>query len=65
VLKLMFGAMIRAADRWRAIRITAFERRQLQAIRAELDRDYQTENGLDSPRSANDPQAKFSSSSRT
>ncbi|MCH5376448.1 MAG: IS256 family transposase [Planctomycetes bacterium] len=65
VLKLMFGAMIRAADRWRAIRITAFERRQLQAIRAELDRDYQTENGLDSPRSANDPQAEFSSSSRT
>jgi hypothetical protein len=28
VLKLMFGAMIRAAERWRAIKITTFERRQ-------------------------------------
>ena len=26
VLKLIFGAMIRAAERWRAIRITDFER---------------------------------------
>ena len=29
VLKLMFGAMIRAADRWRAIKFTDFERRQI------------------------------------
>ena len=32
VLKLMFGAMIRAAERWRAIRITDFERRQMAAV---------------------------------
>ena len=31
VLKLMFGAMIRAADRWRAIKVTDFERRQIAA----------------------------------
>jgi putative transposase len=29
VLKLMFGAMTRAADRWRAIKFTDFERRQI------------------------------------
>ncbi|WP_292385443.1 transposase [Mesorhizobium sp.] len=32
-LKLMFGSMIRAAERWRAIRITDFERRQMTAVR--------------------------------
>jgi putative transposase len=31
VLKLMFGAMIRASERWHAIRITEFERRQMAA----------------------------------
>ena len=29
VLKLMFGAMIRAAERWRAIRVSELERRQM------------------------------------
>ena len=28
-LKLMFRALIRAAERWRSIKITEFERRQL------------------------------------
>src|SRR5215468_7395677 len=37
VLKLMYAAMIRAAERWRGLRVTAFERRQLQAIRDELN----------------------------
>jgi hypothetical protein len=27
VLKLMFGALIRAAERWRAVKVTEFERR--------------------------------------
>ncbi len=40
VLKLMYAALIRAAERWRGIRITEFERRQLKAIRDELDRDF-------------------------
>ena len=47
VLKLMFGAMIRAAERWRPIKITDFERRQMKAIREELDHDYKTHTGLD------------------
>jgi putative transposase len=35
VLKLMYAALIRAAERWRGIRITEFELRQLNAIRGE------------------------------
>ena len=33
VLKLMFGAMIRAAERWRAIWVSELERRQMRANR--------------------------------
>jgi len=40
VLKLMYAALIRAAERWRAIKMTEFERRQLKAIRDELDRAH-------------------------
>ena len=38
VLKLMYGALIRAAERWRGLRVTEFELRQLKVIREELDR---------------------------
>jgi hypothetical protein len=38
ILKLMYAALIRA-QRWRGISITAFERRQLKAIRDALDSD--------------------------
>jgi hypothetical protein len=31
VLKLMFDALIRAAERWRSIKVTEFERRQRSA----------------------------------
>ena len=65
VLKLMFGAMIRAAERWRAIRITDFERRQMAAVRKELDELYAAENGLDKPPSKDASQSKLSSKSRT
>jgi putative transposase len=40
ILKLMYAALIRAAERWRGIRIGEFERRQLRAIRDELDKDF-------------------------
>ncbi|MBD3773134.1 MAG: IS256 family transposase [Rhodobacteraceae bacterium] len=40
VLKLMYAALIRAAERWRGLRITAFEQRQLTAIRDELNRAH-------------------------
>ena len=65
VLKLMFGAMIRAAERWRAIKITDFERRQMTAIRQELDHEYQAQNGLAQKPSANAHQSKLSSTPRT
>jgi len=65
VLKLMFGAMIRAAERWRAIRITDFERRQMAAVRAELDHEYEARNGLPAKPSADANQTKLSSTSRT
>lgn len=65
VLKLMFGAMIRAAERWRAIRVTDFERRQMAAIRAELDQEYEARNGLTSRASASARRPKLSSTPRT
>jgi len=46
VLKLMFAAMTRAAERWRAVKITDFERRQMAALRAELDQEYEASTGL-------------------
>jgi transposase-like protein len=65
VLKLMFGAMIRAAERWRAISVTDFERRQMTAVRRELDQEYKARNGLASKPSAGALNAKLSGSSRT
>jgi putative transposase len=40
VLKLMYAAVIRAADRWRGIMVGEFEHRQLRAIREELSRAH-------------------------
>src|SRR5262249_391426 len=40
VLKLMFAALIRAAESWRGLRMTEFEHRQLTAIRSELNRAH-------------------------
>jgi transposase-like protein len=40
VLKLMYAALIRAAERWRGLRMTEFERRQLTALRNEIDRAH-------------------------
>ena len=37
VLKLMYAALIRAAERWRGLKMTQFEQRQLKVIRDELD----------------------------
>jgi len=65
VLKLMFGAMIRAAERWRAIKVTDFERRQMAALRTELDQEYEAQVGLTKQTSKAKPPTKISSSSRT
>ena len=65
VLKLMFGAMTRAAERWRAIRFTEFERRQIDAVRQELNTDYETENTTSKAAQHQRPASEISSSSRT
>ncbi len=60
VLKLMFGALIRAAERWRGLRFTEFELRQIAAVRKDLDDEYQT---LITPRAASS-QPRISSKSK-
>jgi putative transposase len=65
VLKLMFGALIRAAERWRSIKVTEFEHRQITAVRKELDQEYETQVGLKIQPSKDAAQVKISSSSRT
>jgi putative transposase len=40
VPKMMFGALMRAAERWRSVKVSDFERRQLAAVRKELDQEY-------------------------
>ena len=37
----MFGALIRAAERWRGLRFTEFELRQIDAVKRELDQEYE------------------------
>jgi putative transposase len=41
VLKLMFGTLVRAAERWRGLRFTEFELRQIAAVRKDLDQEYE------------------------
>jgi len=64
VLKLMFGAMIRAAERWRAVKVTDFERRQMAAPREELDQQYEARNGLGKTASAEAAPKKIPSRNR-
>jgi transposase-like protein len=59
VLKLMFGALIRAAERWRGLRFTEFELRQIAAVRNDLDAEYDTK----LTRSGRPSQPRFSSKS--
>jgi hypothetical protein len=63
VLKLMFGALIRAAERWRSVKVTEFERRQLTSVRKELDQEYETMVGLNTRPSKDGSPVKISSSS--
>jgi hypothetical protein len=59
VLKLMFGALVRAAERWRGLRFTEFELRQIGAVRADLDAEYEAS----ITRSDRSSQPRFSSKS--
>src|SRR5215211_1900201 len=59
VLKLMFGALVRAAERWRGLRFSEFELRQIAAVRKDLDTEYDTT----ITRSGRSSQPRFSSTS--
>src|SRR5262245_40475695 len=37
----LFGALIRAAEGWRFVKVTEFECRQMAAVRKELDEEYE------------------------
>ncbi len=65
VLKLMFGAMTRAAERWRKVRFTEFERRQLAAVREELHAEYKAADMTKPASQQTRPTAEISSRSRT
>ena len=65
VLKLMFGAMTRAAERWRSIRFTELERRRTEIVRREPDTECETaDTASPAPRQAR-PASGISSGSRT
>jgi putative transposase len=65
VLKLMFGALVRAAERWRSIKVTELERRQLTAVKKDLDQEYEAQIGLVAKPSKAAAPSQISSSSRT
>ena len=52
-------------ERWRAIKITDFERRQMASIGEELDQEYEAQNGLATKPSALANPIKLSGSSQT
>ena len=37
----MFAALMRAAERWRGLRFSEFELRQIAAVRKDLDAEYE------------------------
>lgn len=65
VLKLMYAALIRAAEHWRGIRMTEFEQRQLNAIRSEIDRAHAERTAPAAPRNVNASPTRLSSTKRT
>ena len=65
VLKLMFATMTRAAERWRSIKVSDFERRQMAAVRAELHQEYEAQTGLVKQTSKGKTANDLSSRSRT
>ena len=65
VLKLMFGALTRAAERWKSIKFSKFERRQLSAVEKELDQEYEAQVDLSRKSSKGAAQTKISSSAQT
>ena len=65
VLKLMYAALIRAAEHWRCIKMTEFERRQLQVMREDIDREFAERTKPAASTIVTAPQPRLSSKDRT
>jgi hypothetical protein len=63
--KLMYAALIGAAERWCGIKITEFDRRQLKAISLELDRAHAERTVPAVTANITAPQSRLSSKNRT
>jgi len=65
VLKLMYAALIRAAETWRGIAMTEFDRHQLTVIKKDLDRDFAARTAPVEKQTVTAPQSRLSSKDRT
>ena len=65
VLKFMVATMIRASERWRTIKFSDFERRQMAAVRKGLDQENEVRNGFVKDTSIDASKTKLSSRNRT
>jgi transposase-like protein len=65
VLKLMYAALIRAAERRRGIKVSQFEQSQLKAIRDEIDTNFTARNAPATGATINPTPARLSSNDRT
>jgi hypothetical protein len=59
VLKLMYAALIRAAKRWRGIKVSEFAQRQLRVIRDEIDKNFTARNAPNNERNVHRSPAPF------
>ena len=60
VLKLMYAALIRSAESWRGIAISAFEARQLSVSREELDQNHERRQAPAIPSREANPRSRVS-----
>ncbi len=65
LLERMFGAMTRAAERWRRVRFTGFERRQIDALRKQPDAEHEAADTIPSASRQARPDTGMPGSSRT
>jgi transposase-like protein len=65
VLKLMYAALLRAAERWRGIKVSEFEKRQLRAVRDEIDKNFTARNAPATGATVTAAPTYLSSSDRT
>ena len=59
------GTLIRAAERWRSVKVTEFERRQMAAVRKDLDEEYEATTSLGSQSTKGPSAVKLPSTSWT